>query len=156
VSVKKEVLIRLFNETYYILKLNIAGYTYYAREYFALRPKNVQKPPFKEFFDELKKFDHCSDETIKIHFIDQYREDKLARMIIHCEHYEGNSIEDVLRLSAAAVGLKTGLSRYDPRAEVYIDLLNGTSEDLVILLYLPRKIYNYYRKKHKDKVIQAQ
>jgi hypothetical protein len=75
---------------------------------------------------------------------------------IFCIYYYGTQPSDLADLAAALSRLESNLARIDRYTWVGIELLDAVAEILIIKIRLPRSLYNYYRKRHVDKVIQAQ
>jgi hypothetical protein len=59
-----------------------------------------------------------------------------------------------MNLVTAVYVLENNLNKYNKYATALIDLLDGVAEKLIIsIISLPRAIYNYYRKRYKDRII---
>jgi hypothetical protein len=74
-------------------------------------------------------------------------------MLVVCHHYEGSDTYDMTKLVTTLGMLEKYLMMYSWQSFAYIDLLDGVAEKLIIRVNLPKTIYNYYRKRHKDKII---
>jgi hypothetical protein len=131
--------------------ISIYGKKYNAEEYFVLKPSDIRKWGFSYFFKTLRSIDHCDDENVDVFF---YRVFGNTNMLVVCKHFEGGHLYEVMNLVTAVYVLENNLNKYNKYATALIDLLDGVAEKLIIsIISLPRAIYNYYRKRHKDRII---
>jgi hypothetical protein len=142
------------NVKYILLKI-LDRISYQVDEFFVLERKNVLKWPLNEFFVELrwKRLDACYNDLIKMFF---FKIKDHMYVDIFCIYYYGTQPLDLADLAAALSRLESNLARIDRYTWVGIELLDAIAEILIIKIRLPRSLYNYYRKRHVDKVIQAQ
>jgi hypothetical protein len=142
------------NVKYILLKI-LDRISYQVDEFFVLERKNVRKWPFNEFFVELrqKQLDSCYSDYMYLFFT---KRRDYTNLIIYCVYYYGRGPQEVADLAVALNRLENNLARVYRYAAVYVDLLDSIAEILVINVYIPRSIYNYYRRRHRDKVVSIE